>query len=319
VAARRPVKAGLVKDLLRSAARAHGRNQDRRQDQRNGDRTKATHAIREEQEHASSLSPSAWIANCKFLLAVRSKPFIGVAGWTIRQEHAGLFLSHGTHLQRYASVFGAVEINSSFYKPHRRATYEKWSASVPGSFRFAVKMPKLLTHERALEAPGADLPRFLEEVGGLGAKLGCLLIQLPPRLAYDPRTVEAFFHMLRRHHAGQVVLEPRHSSWFTTAANDRLDAHRVARVIADPPCDPSGDEAGGWPGISYFRLHGSPVMYHSSYDDGYLERLAIRLSKTAGAEAVWCIFDNTARGAATVNALSISAHLPVLAGRGAKK
>jgi uncharacterized protein YecE (DUF72 family) len=251
--------------------------------------------------------------------AVDHKPLIGVAGWAIRQDQAPLFPDRGTHLQRYASVFDAVEINSSFYKPHRRATYEKWSASVPDGFRFAVKVPKLLTHERGLENPGADLPRFLDEVGGLGAKLGCLLIQLPPSLAYAPRTVETFLTALRRRHSGDVVLEPRHFSWFTAAANDRSDAHRVARVVADPLCDPAGKQPGGWPGMAYFRLHGSPVMYYSSYDDEYLDRLAARLieAKAVG-RPVWCVFDNTARGAATVNALTMAARLETLAAQAPK-
>ena len=244
-----------------------------------------------------------------------TSPRIGVAGWSIRPEHASHFPGQGTHLQRYASVFTAAEINSSFYKPHRRTTYEKWSASVPESFRFAVKMPKLLTHERRLENVGTDLPRFLEEAGGLGTKLGCLLIQLPPSLAYDPLVVETFLAALRRRHGGAVVLEPRHASWFTAAANDRIEAHRVARVIADPLCDPAGDQPGGWPGIAYYRLHGSPVMYYSSYDDEYLDRLALRLREAAtAAQSVWCIFDNTARGAATMNALSMPGRLARLTG-----
>lgn len=233
---------------------------------------------------------------------------IGVAGWSLRKEHADLFPGAGSHLQRYASVFNAVEINSSFYKPHQRATYERWAASVPATFRFAVKIPKLLTHERRLENAGSDLARFLEEAGGLGQKLGCLLLQLPPSLEYDPRTVETFLRELRRGHAGHAVLEPRHPTWFTAAAEDRLAAHRVARVMADPLVDPRADQPGGWPGIVYFRLHGSPVIYHSSYDTSYLARLAARLKQAQRTcQATWCIFDNTARGAATINALSLVA------------
>ena len=234
---------------------------------------------------------------------------VGVAGWSIRKEQAELFAPTGSHLQRYASRFAAVEINSSFYRSHRRETYERWAAEVPAEFRFAVKMPKALTHDHALEDSGVVLTQFLREIGGLGRKLGCVLIQLPPSLAYDPRTVEAFLGALRRRHRGAVVCEPRHATWFTGAADRRLEAHHVGRVAADPSCGDAGDVPGGSDRIAYFRLHGSPVMYHSSYSDDYLAQLAERLRVAAQRSPVWCVFDNTARGASTPNALDLIARL----------
>ena len=74
---------------------------------------------------------------------------------------------YGSHLERYGAILDAVEINSSFYRPHRTATYERWAASVPEDFRFAVKVPKAITHERRLKDVGDLLDRFLSEVGGL--------------------------------------------------------------------------------------------------------------------------------------------------------
>ena len=78
-----------------------------------------------------------------------------------------------------------MEINSSFYRPHRTATYERWAASVPEDFRFAVKVPKAITHERRLKDASDLLDRFLSEAGGLGPKLGPLLVQLPPSLSFQ--------------------------------------------------------------------------------------------------------------------------------------
>lgn len=78
----------------------------------------------------------------------------------------------GSHLERYGAVLNAVEINTSFYRPHRTATYTRWAASVPEDFRFAVKVPKTITHERRLKDVGELLDRFLSEAGGLGPKLG---------------------------------------------------------------------------------------------------------------------------------------------------
>ena len=239
---------------------------------------------------------------------------VAIAGWSIRKEQASLFSADGSHLQRYASRFDAVEINSSFYGSHQQQTYERWAASVPDHFRFAVKMPKRLTHDQCLEETGADLSRFLGEIRGLGSKLGCILVQLPPRLAYDPRTVEQFFSSLRARYRGAVVCEPRHPTWFTGAVDRRLEAHGVGRVAADPSCGEYGDQPSGSDRVAYFRLHGSPVMYHSSYSDEYLADLARQIRALAG-RPVWCVFDNTTRGAATINGLQLKERLSAVAAR----
>jgi uncharacterized protein YecE (DUF72 family) len=109
-------------------------------------------------------------------------------------------------------------------------------------------------------------------------------------------TVESFFTALRARYRGPVVCEPRHPTWFTGAADRRLDAHGVGRVAADPSCGEAATSR-RVAAAGYFRLHGSPVMYHSSYDASYLDRLAARLRELSRDRPVWCVFDNTARGA----------------------
>lgn len=200
-------------------------------------------------------------------------------------------------------MLNAVEINSSFHRPHRRATYERWAASVPDDFAFAVKMPKTITHQARLVAADALLDRFLEESGGLGRKRGPILIQLPPSLAFDRTVVADFFALLRARTASDLVCEPRHRSWFTPEADAFLVSYRVARVAADPPPATGAGEPGGWPGLRYTRLHGSPQMYRSSYDAAAIERYAAGARK-AGIDS-WIMFDNTMTGAATLNALAM--------------
>lgn len=235
-------------------------------------------------------------------------PRIGTAGWAIRREHAAAFPADGTHLQRTAQRFNAVEINSSFYRPHRRATYERWAASVPESFAFAVKAPRTITHELRLAGADAALDRFLAEASGLGTKLGVLLFQLPPSLAFDARTASAFLAALRARHAGNVAWEPRHATWFAADAEALLAEHQVARVAADPAVVPAAAEPGGGGALQYFRLHGSPRIYYSVYAPEQIARTADRLKRAAAAGAsAWCIFDNTALGAATENALALGA------------
>lgn len=229
---------------------------------------------------------------------------IGVAGWAIPRALAEAFPAPGSRLERYARRLNAVEVNSSFYRPHRRATYARWADSVPETFRFSVKAPRTLTHERRLAEAAEPLEAFLEEIGGLGPKLGALLVQLPPSLAFDAATAGDFLNVLRARFSGFVALEPRHVSWFGAAADALLVDHRVARVAADPAVAPQGGEPEGWLGGAYWRLHGSPRMYYSPYGAARLEGIAARLL-AQGAGETWCIFDNTALGAATAEALAL--------------
>jgi uncharacterized protein YecE (DUF72 family) len=211
----------------------------------------------------------------------------------------------GSHLERYGAILNAVEINSSFYRPHRTATYERWAVSVPEDFRFAVKIPKSITHERRFKDVGDLLDRFLAEVSGLGPKLGPLLVQLPPSLTFQPGVADGFLSELRNRVEGSIVCEPRHASWFTPEVEALLTELRIARVAADPAPVPRADEPGGWRGLSYYRLHGSPRIYYSAYSAEYLAAIAEVLTRDAAADIeTWCIFDNTAAFAATGDALT---------------
>jgi len=235
---------------------------------------------------------------------------IGCAGWSLARDVQAAFGDGDSHLQRYATRLNAAEINSSFYRPHQRATYERWAASVPAHFRFAVKLPKAVSHEKRLAGCDALLDEFLEQAAGLGAKLGCLLLQLPPSLAFDAAVAPAFLDALRARHAGPVAIEPRHASWFAPEADALLQPLRIARVLADPVLHAPGAIPGGWPGMVYLRLHGSPRVYYSTYSPELLQALAQRIALSLReVSGVWCIFDNTASGAATPNALALAAAL----------
>ena len=231
---------------------------------------------------------------------------IGTAGWTVPKAVAHAFPGEGGHLARYAGRFDAVEINSSFYRPHRPGTYARWAECVPERFRFAVKVPRLVTHELRLVDAAGPFESFLFEIAPLEEKLGPLLVQLPPSLAYDEGVAEAFFAMVRARFRGLVALEPRHASWFSPETEALLVRHDVARVAADPARAPGAGEPGGWPGLVYIRLHGSPQIYFSAYEPAYLDALSRKLAAhAAGGAEVWCIFDNTAHGFAAPNALAV--------------
>ena len=237
---------------------------------------------------------------------------LGCAGWKLPKSLQPRFPGPGTHLARYAAALPAVEINSSFYREHRRQLYEKWAGETPDGFRFAVKLPKWLTHRQRLRG-SEGLNAFLEQAGGLGGKLGPLLIQLPPSLRFEPDNVAAFLAALREAHDGDVVCEPRHASWFDGEAERLLDESRVARAAVDPPVLAGADDRpGGWTQCRYQRLHGQPKRFYSSYDDAFLDRLAERLhADDANGARVWCIFNNTAADAGLANALDLRERLRV--------
>lgn len=229
---------------------------------------------------------------------------IGCAGWSLPRDAWPSFPAEGSHLERYAASLNAVEINSSFYRPHQPKTYERWAESTPADFRFSVKLPKTITHEKRLQDSNALLKDFLAQCAGLGQRLGCLLVQLPPSLAFDDKVVRYFFDGLRKVHAGPVALEARHPGWFSDEVSRQLASHQVARVLADPVMFDAGRWPGGDPHLVYVRLHGSPRMYYSAYARSVLDALAVRLQIAAASDAtVWCVFDNTASGAAVTDAL----------------
>lgn len=235
---------------------------------------------------------------------------LGVAGWNVRREHADRFANIGSHLERYASQFNAVEINSCFYRPHRFTTYQRWATTVPPDFRFSVKLPKVITHENRFVDIVPHLERFVGEVSGLGTSLGPVLIQLPPSFAYDGSLARSFFDELRARFDGEAVLEPRHETWFAAEIDQLLIEYRIARVAADPARVPAAAQPGGYDRIMYLRLHGSPRIYYSAYSPDYLENVARVLDTGASRDiSTWCIFDNTALGAATADALAVKSLL----------
>jgi uncharacterized protein YecE (DUF72 family) len=235
---------------------------------------------------------------------------IGSAGWSLPRTAQERFPEGDSSLARYSAVFNCAEINSSFHRPLRAATYARWAASVPPGFRFSVKLAKAITHGARLAKTTRLLDEFLEPVRALGETFGCLLVQLPPKLELEAATAKRFFTALQSRGVSTIALEPRHVSWFTPAAEALLAERGIARVAADPPRAANGGEPGGWPGFAYYRLHGTPRMYYSSYEAPFLAALAQRIATVA--RPAWCVFDNTAGNAAVPNALDLMQRLETI-------
>lgn len=237
-------------------------------------------------------------------VAAPSDILVGCAGWSLSSAVASQFPGEGSHLERYARVLPAVEINSSFYRPHRPSTYARWRDCVPAGFRFSVKLPREITHIRRLNDIAQEIDVFLDAASNLGDRFGCLLVQMPPSLAFDAGAATGLFSRLRERLAMPIACEARHQGWFGPEAAELLGRFDIARVEADPQVAVEPAPA-LYQGVAYVRLHGSPVIYHSDYPADYLKENAARLiEQHRQGRQVWCIFDNTASGAAVPNALA---------------
>lgn len=238
-------------------------------------------------------------------MASTSSLHIGTAGWQVPNS-INLPLSFGSQLKRYAEIFNATEINSTFYRPHLQKTFERWAATVPEDFRFAVKMHRGVTHERRLtDIRPAQI--FLDMISALGSKLGPVLVQLPPSLAWSSEA-EDLLAALREVFEGAVVLEARHPSWAAPEAVNVLKANAIAGVAADPPLLTNDLRPSGHPDPIYFRLHGSPRIYWSAYTEDFLRMLSAQVvDALEDGRSVWVVFDNTAAGAGATDALRLKA------------
>ena len=217
--------------------------------------------------------------------------WIGTAGWSIRKDQAALFGDGASHLARYATRFNAAEINSSFYRPHRRGTYERWAASVPENFRFAAKCRARITHAARLKERTRCWRHFWSRWRDLG-KLGPLLVQLPPSLAIRAGSPPNFFADLRAVFDGALACEPRHASWFGQAGRSAAEkASRCAGCGRSRACA-RRRRAGRLGRLSLLRWHGSPVMYRSDYPP---ERLAALAPPSRTATGAFSTIRRTAR------------------------
>jgi hypothetical protein len=235
---------------------------------------------------------------------------VGCAGWVLPKSHQPAFPEEGSHLERYAGRFTAVEINSSFYRPHSPATYARWAASVPTDFRFSVKVPRAITHDQRLVATDVLLDVFLSEARALGEKLGCLLVQLPPSLAYDAATAESFFNDLRTQYQGTVALEAG------TRVGSRATLKRGCAPIALRESRPTrlrsrlrrSRRDGPRSSTCGFTAHRESTTPRTTSSTWICWASACAMRQPAPTTS-GAIFDNTAFGAAVPNALGLMARL----------
>jgi uncharacterized protein YecE (DUF72 family) len=229
---------------------------------------------------------------------------VGTSGWQYASWRTRFYPAATPQrlwLESYAERFTTVEVNSAFYQLPQRSTFESWRERTPPDFVMALKMSRYLTHIKRLHDPADPVARFLERVGGLGDKLGPVLLQLPPTLDADVAALDVTLtHLAAR---VQVVVEPRHPSWWTRAVRDVLSEHGAALCWADRQ---GTAVAPVWrtAGFGYLRLHegdarSAAPRYTRRTLDTWLARIADSYPPSA---PMYVYFNNDADAAAVVDA-----------------
>ena len=174
---------------------------------------------------------------------------------------------------------------------------------MPEDFVYAVKLNRFITHIKRLRIERDSVERSYGTMAGLGPKAAVVLVQLPPRMKYDPDRTERFFRLVarrRRRHA----LEPRDGSWFTAEAPEHLRRLRVALVIGETPHWPT--HVAVTAEFVYLRFHGPERRYGSDYSDDALRTWAERIRGwRAEGRDVFAYFNNDEQGFAVKNALRL--------------
>ncbi|HSF29308.1 MAG TPA: DUF72 domain-containing protein [Candidatus Tectomicrobia bacterium] len=237
--------------------------------------------------------------------------FIGTSGWSYKHWCGGIFYPEGIKtidwLHYYSRHFNSVEINNTFYRLPARGVFEKWHATTPANFTFAVKANRFITHVKRLADPEEHVARFLENARSLGEKLHVILFQLPPYWTFDPGRLEGLFNFLSRQQlvpGVRTAVEVRHASWYCDACLDLLRRHHASLVLADwPRCIVEGPDTADF---VFVRRHGPASLYASSYSDSSLHREAQRVRTwVAEGKSVYMYFNNDANGYAVKNALRL--------------
>lgn len=224
----------------------------------------------------------------------------GTSGWTYKHWQGVFYpvdLPQSKWLEYYTGHFDTVELNASFYRLPNPRTFENWNARTPDNFRWSVKASKYITHTKRLRDPAEPLQRLYDAVKGLGEKLGAILVQLPPNLAFDEILFRDFCSSLNtdiRH-----TLEVRHASWLSDNAYTILNEFNIALCISDTAGRyPSAEEITA--DFAYVRLHGSQKLYASGYTEDELQTWAQKIN--AWDRDAFIYFDNDFEGHAVKDA-----------------
>ncbi|GHH18378.1 DUF72 domain-containing protein [Streptomyces lanatus] len=233
--------------------------------------------------------------------------FVGTSGWQYRDWRGVLYppdVPIRLWLEEYAAQFATVEINNAFYRLPTRENFEAWRDRVPGDFVVAVKASRYLTHIKRLRDPEEPVSRLMSHAEGLGARLGPVLLQLPPTLRADAGLLDACLECFPA--ATRVAVEPRHDSWWTPRVREVLESRGAALCWADVESRPVTPlwRTTDW---GYVRFHVGRAHVWPHYGRQALKTWVERITETwAEDEDVYAYFNNDPRGAAVEDAVTFA-------------
>jgi uncharacterized protein YecE (DUF72 family) len=242
--------------------------------------------------------------------------FVGTSGWQYK-DWRGVLYPEGTPVRRwleeYAARFATVESNNAFYRLPSRETFAGWRERTPGDFTVAVKASRFLTHVKRLKDPVEPVERLLAHAGGLGDRLGPVLLQLPPTLRADAGLLDDCLACFPP--GVRVAVEPRHDSWWTDRVRAVLEDRDAALCWADRgsrPVTPLWRTA-GW---GYLRFHEGRARPWPRYGARALRTWVERAGAAYPSGDLYAYFNNDPGGAAVHDAVRFaraarSAGLPV--------
>lgn len=203
----------------------------------------------------------------------------------------------------YAEHFNTIEINASFYKTPTEKSLEKWYSDSPTNFIFTMKAPRLITHYKQLKDCKSDTADFYHLLNnGLKEKLACVLFQFPPSFNYTKEKLELLLQTLDPNFKN--VVEFRHASWWNEDVFIQLKAHHIIFASQSYPKGLPEEVVVTNPSI-YYRFHGKPVLYKSTYEFSAIKHFFEQIPETA--DEVFVYFNNTWGFGAIENAKQLQA------------
>ncbi|HSH22557.1 MAG TPA: DUF72 domain-containing protein [Acidimicrobiales bacterium] len=186
---------------------------------------------------------------------------VGCSGWVYKHWRGGVYpeeLPQRRWFEHYATLFGTVEINNSFYRLPTAAAVEGWAAQAPPEFVYALKLGAFGSHRMKLRDAASWLPNHLDRLDRLGDHVGPTLVQLPPRWRRNAERLDEFLSVAPA--SRRWAVELREPSWLHDDVYEVLHRHRAALCIHDLLADHPWELTTGW---TYVRFHGPRATEHA--------------------------------------------------------
>ncbi|MCU7616456.1 DUF72 domain-containing protein [Chryseobacterium sp. PBS4-4] len=233
----------------------------------------------------------------------KEKIYIGCSGFYNNDWKGSLYPEDAKskdYLTLYSQQFNSVEINSTFYRKPTAKTLTKWFDETPENFKFFIKIPKTISHEKRLENCKDEITEFCNHIEThLKEKLAGFLYQFPPSFKNTDENLSIILENIDDRFLN--VIEFRHESWWNDEIYKTLKDNNIVFSGVSFPGKLSEEVIVNSEEILYYRLHGKPILYKSEYSENFLDDLAKKIKKSY--MKTYVFFNNTWGNAAIKNSI----------------